>query len=244
MVLMMMMVCEQEYRAQQKLVDQELRDLTVEHELLLQAFHKVNLLPPSCSFLFLLLLPADPSRCSLQVQQERDELLRRQTQSILDVQQRSGLKKILLQRKMEALSQTLEKKEAQLSAALSVCSVEPTARSNAALKLQVRGWRAAPLGGTGTSPQVLIRSRNTGRSLTQEQLIHPEEKPDGCSVSCLRFYFYWRKNTLKYFYSQYFLSAASKHGSSSSSASCEHKVRIRPAGEEKVWKKRNLHPPH
>ncbi|XP_032419082.1 LOW QUALITY PROTEIN: dynein regulatory complex subunit 4-like [Xiphophorus hellerii] len=100
----------EEYRAQQKLVDQELRDLTVEHELLLQAFHKV--------------------------QQERDELLRRQTQSILDVQQRSGLKKILLQRKMEALSQTLEKKEAQLSAALSVCSVEPTARSNAAHKLQ------------------------------------------------------------------------------------------------------------
>ncbi|XP_043968961.1 dynein regulatory complex subunit 4-like isoform X1 [Gambusia affinis] len=100
----------EEYRAQQKLVDQELRDLTVEHELLLQAFQKV--------------------------QQERDELLRRQTQSILDIQQRSGLKKILLQRKLEALSQTLEKKEAQLSAALSVCSVEPTARSNAANKLQ------------------------------------------------------------------------------------------------------------
>ncbi|XP_054882558.1 dynein regulatory complex subunit 4-like [Poeciliopsis prolifica] len=100
----------EEYRAQQKLVDQELRDLTVEHELLLQAFQKV--------------------------QQERDELLRRQTQSILDVQQRSGLKKILLQRKLEALSQTLEKKEAQLSAALSVCSVEPTARSSAAYKLQ------------------------------------------------------------------------------------------------------------
>ncbi|XP_014851266.1 PREDICTED: growth arrest-specific protein 8 [Poecilia mexicana] len=100
----------EEYRAQQKLVDQELRDLTVEHELLLQAFQKM--------------------------QEERDELLRRQTQSILDVQQRSGLKKILLQRKLEALSQTLEKKEAQLSAALSVCSVEPTARSNAANKLQ------------------------------------------------------------------------------------------------------------
>uniref|UniRef100_A0A3P9N9U4 Dynein regulatory complex subunit 4 n=1 Tax=Poecilia reticulata TaxID=8081 RepID=A0A3P9N9U4_POERE len=80
--------------------------------------------------------PPDPSRCSRQTQQERDELLRRQTQSILDVQQRSGLKKILLQRKLEALSQTLEKKEAQLSAALSVCSVEPTARSNAANKLQ------------------------------------------------------------------------------------------------------------
>uniref|UniRef100_A0A3B5LXV1 Dynein regulatory complex subunit 4 n=1 Tax=Xiphophorus couchianus TaxID=32473 RepID=A0A3B5LXV1_9TELE len=152
MMMMMMMVCEQEYRAQQKLVDQELRDLTVEHELLLQAFHKV--------------------------QQERDELLRRQTQSILDVQQRSGLKKILLQRKMEALSQTLEKKEAQLSAALSVCSVEPTARSNAALKLQVRGRRAAPLGGTGTSPQVLIRNQCL-RRCQEPGRSNPETEPRG-----------------------------------------------------------------
>ncbi|KAI4796916.1 hypothetical protein KUCAC02_026673 [Chaenocephalus aceratus] len=52
--------------ARVKLMDQELRDLTVEHELLLQAFEKV--------------------------QQERDDLLRNQTQTLLDVQQRSGLK--------------------------------------------------------------------------------------------------------------------------------------------------------
>ncbi|MEQ2190099.1 hypothetical protein GOODEAATRI_032222, partial [Goodea atripinnis] len=100
----------EKYRAQQKVVEKELRDLTVEHELLLQAFQKV--------------------------QEERDELLKRQTESILDIQQRSGLKKILLQKKLAAVTETLEKKEAQLSTALSVCSIEPTARSNAVSKLE------------------------------------------------------------------------------------------------------------
>ncbi|MEQ2210203.1 hypothetical protein XENOCAPTIV_009782, partial [Xenoophorus captivus] len=102
----------EKYRAQQKVVKKELTDLTVEHELLLQAFQKV--------------------------QEERDELLKRQTESILDIQQRSGLKKILLRKKLAAVTETLEKKEAQLSAALSVCSIEPTARSNAVSKLDVR----------------------------------------------------------------------------------------------------------
>ncbi|KAM4595752.1 dynein regulatory complex subunit 4-like [Fundulus diaphanus] len=76
-------------RAQKKLVEKELRDLTVEHELLLQAFQKV--------------------------QQERDELLKRQTESLLDVQQRSGLKKMLLQKKLAALTEALEKKEQNFS---------------------------------------------------------------------------------------------------------------------------------
>ncbi|KAM4585303.1 dynein regulatory complex subunit 4-like [Odontesthes bonariensis] len=98
------------HRAHVKVVEKELRDLTVEHELLLQAFQ--------------------------QVQQERDELLRRQRESILDVQQRSGLKRMLLERKLAALTETLEKKEAQLCAALSVSSIDPTARSNAANKLE------------------------------------------------------------------------------------------------------------
>uniref|UniRef100_A0A3Q2P2E6 Dynein regulatory complex subunit 4 n=1 Tax=Fundulus heteroclitus TaxID=8078 RepID=A0A3Q2P2E6_FUNHE len=104
------------WRAQKKLVEKELRDLTVEHELLLQAFQKG--------------------------QQERDELLKRQTESLLNVQQRSGLKKMLLQKKLAALTEAVEKKEAQLSAALSVCSSEPTERSNAANKLEVSpsGW--------------------------------------------------------------------------------------------------------
>ncbi|KAG7231823.1 hypothetical protein INR49_010286 [Caranx melampygus] len=80
-------------RAELKVMEKELRDLTVEHELLLQAFHKVE--------------------------QERDELLRRQAEAIVEVQRRSGLQELLLQRKVEALRESLEKKEAQLCAALS-----------------------------------------------------------------------------------------------------------------------------
>ncbi|KAK5617366.1 hypothetical protein CRENBAI_007102 [Crenichthys baileyi] len=98
------------YRAQKKAVEKELRDLTVEHELRLQAFQKL--------------------------QEERNDLLKRQRESILDIQQRSGLKKILLQKKLAAVTETLEKKEAQLCAALSVCSIEPTVCSNAVSKLE------------------------------------------------------------------------------------------------------------
>ncbi|XP_029282015.1 dynein regulatory complex subunit 4-like [Cottoperca gobio] len=97
-------------RARVKLVDKELRDLTVEQELLLQAFEKV--------------------------QQERDDLLKKQTEAILDVQQRSGLKELLLERKLAALTETVEKKEAQLCAALSASKVEQTAGSSAANKVE------------------------------------------------------------------------------------------------------------
>ncbi|KAF3688174.1 Growth arrest-specific protein 8 [Channa argus] len=97
-------------RARLKVKEKELRDLMVEHELLLQAFEKI--------------------------QQERDELLRRQTQTILDMQQKSGLKELLLERKLAALTETLEKKEAQLCAALSSSNLDPTAGSNSANRLQ------------------------------------------------------------------------------------------------------------
>ncbi|XP_026215142.1 dynein regulatory complex subunit 4-like [Anabas testudineus] len=99
-----------ENRARVKVTEKQLRDLTVEHELLLQAFEKV--------------------------QQERDELLRRQTEAILEVQQKSGLKELLLERKMAALTETLEKKEAQLCAALSASNLDPAAGSRSANKLQ------------------------------------------------------------------------------------------------------------
>uniref|UniRef100_A0A1A8LEE9 Dynein regulatory complex subunit 4 n=1 Tax=Nothobranchius pienaari TaxID=704102 RepID=A0A1A8LEE9_9TELE len=107
-----------ENQGQQKVVEKELKDLMVEYELLLQAFQKVE--------------------------QERDELLQRQMESILDVQQRSSLKKILLEKKLSALTETLEEKEAQLCTTLSVSSIDPTTRNAAANKLQevLEGKRA------------------------------------------------------------------------------------------------------
>lgn len=97
-------------KARAKVLETELRDVSVEHELLLQAFQKV--------------------------QQERDELLRKQTDAILDVQQRSGLKHLLLDRKLAALTAAVEKKEAQLCAALSASGVDRTAGGRAADKLE------------------------------------------------------------------------------------------------------------
>lgn len=73
-----------------------------------------------------------------QVQQERDELLKKQTEAILDVQQKSGLKELLLERKLAALTETLEKKEAQLCAALSASNIDQTAGSCAENKLEVQ----------------------------------------------------------------------------------------------------------
>ncbi|XP_054460841.1 dynein regulatory complex subunit 4-like [Anoplopoma fimbria] len=97
-------------RARVKVLEKELRDLSLEHELLLQAFEKV--------------------------QQERDELLKKQTEAILDIQQKSGLKQLLLERKLAALTETVEKKEAQLCAALSASNIDQTAGSRAANKLE------------------------------------------------------------------------------------------------------------
>ncbi|XP_035024116.2 dynein regulatory complex subunit 4 isoform X2 [Hippoglossus stenolepis] len=94
--------------ARAKVAEKELWDLTIEHELLLQAFEKV--------------------------QKERDELLRKQREVIMELQQRSGLKQLLLERKLAALTQTVETKEAQLCGALSTAAA--TAGSSAANKLK------------------------------------------------------------------------------------------------------------
>ncbi|KAF7216608.1 transcript variant X2 [Nothobranchius furzeri] len=127
-----------ENQGQQKVVEKELKDLMVEYELLLQAFQKVE--------------------------QERDELLQRQMESILDVQQRSSLKRILLEKKLSALTETLEEKEAQLCTTLSVSSIDPTTRNAAANKLQedsqlLHSWKEQ-LQATGVSPQD-VASRTT-----------------------------------------------------------------------------------
>lgn len=53
------------------------------------------------------------------------------------MRQKAGLKELLLERKLAALTDTVEKREAQLCAALSASTGDPTAGSSAADKLQV-----------------------------------------------------------------------------------------------------------
>ncbi|XP_039537597.1 dynein regulatory complex subunit 4 isoform X3 [Pimephales promelas] len=73
---------------------------------------------------------------SLKVQLERDELYMKFTKTILEVQQKSGFKNLLLECKLSALNDTLEKKEAQLSEVLSVSNLDPTILSVVTHKLE------------------------------------------------------------------------------------------------------------
>ncbi|XP_062282487.1 dynein regulatory complex subunit 4-like [Scomber scombrus] len=96
-------------RVRVKRLETEIRDLSVQHELLLKAF--------------------------MTVERERDELLQRQTQLILDVQQKSGLKELLLEKKLSTLTETLQTMEAQLCGAVAAAGVDQTA-ADAAVKLE------------------------------------------------------------------------------------------------------------
>jgi len=80
-------------------LETQLRDLTWEHEVLEQRFHHVE--------------------------KERDELYEKFESTIYDVQQKSGFKNILLERKLQAINESLEKKEAQLSEVLAAANLDP-----------------------------------------------------------------------------------------------------------------------
>ncbi|XP_037104333.1 dynein regulatory complex subunit 4-like [Syngnathus acus] len=85
--------------ARVKQLEERLEELVLERDLLIAAFE--------------------------QVEEERDALLMKQTQVLLEVQQRSGLKEMLLDRKMALLSRSVDKTEAQLLAALAADGTAP-----------------------------------------------------------------------------------------------------------------------
>ena len=82
--------------------ESELESLRWEHEVLEQRFAQVH--PSHLHTL------THPHICILQVQKERDELYGRFTKAIHEVQQKSGLKNLLLEKKLSTLTDTLEKK--------------------------------------------------------------------------------------------------------------------------------------
>lgn len=63
---------------------------------------------------------------------------KRQTEVMLDVQQKNGLKKMLLEKKVAVVVEELEKAEAQLCGVLAITSTDPTERSNTARRLEVQ----------------------------------------------------------------------------------------------------------
>ncbi|CAN2389509.1 growth arrest-specific [Pristimantis euphronides] len=86
-------------KAHLKSTEKELNDLKLEHEVLVQRFQKT--------------------------QSERDELYSRFTAAVQEVQQKTGFKNFLLERKLEGLGDTLEKKEAQLNEVLAASNLDP-----------------------------------------------------------------------------------------------------------------------
>lgn len=74
----------------------------------------------------------------LQIQEERDELYRKFVKAIQEVQQKSSFKNLLLEKKLTALADMLEKKEAQLNEVLSASNLDPTALTVVTRKLEVR----------------------------------------------------------------------------------------------------------
>merc|ERR1711871_709184 len=59
------------------------------------------------------------------LQAERDELYARFQESVYDVQQKSGFKNLLLERKLESMGEALEQKEAQLNEVVAQANIDP-----------------------------------------------------------------------------------------------------------------------
>ncbi|XP_011232596.1 dynein regulatory complex subunit 4 isoform X3 [Ailuropoda melanoleuca] len=97
-------------KARLKVTEKELKGLRWEHEVLEQRF--------------------------LKVQQERDELYRKFTAAILEVQQKVGLKNLVLERKLQALSAAVEKKDVQFNEVLAASSLDPAALTLVSRRLE------------------------------------------------------------------------------------------------------------
>ncbi|XP_065915362.1 dynein regulatory complex subunit 4-like [Dysidea avara] len=97
-------------KARLKVQDAELKSIRWEHEVLEQRFS--------------------------QIQRERDELYNKFVKAIHEVQQKSGFKNLLLEKKLTALADTLEKKEAQLNEVLAASNLDPSALTMVTRKLE------------------------------------------------------------------------------------------------------------
>ncbi|NXQ69877.1 DRC4 protein, partial [Quiscalus mexicanus] len=97
-------------KAHLKIAQKELKDLQWEHEVLEQRFS--------------------------QVQEERDDLYQNFTRAINEVQQKTGYKNLLLERKLHGLLTLLEQKEVELSEVLAASNLDPSALSLVSHKLE------------------------------------------------------------------------------------------------------------
>eukprot|EP00300_Choanocystis_sp_HF-7_P038880 c5636_g1_i1.p2 GENE.c5636_g1_i1~~c5636_g1_i1.p2 ORF type:complete len:462 (+),score=149.45 c5636_g1_i1:131-1516(+) len=69
-------------------------------------------------------------------ERERDELYDKFVSTIHDVQQKSGFKNLLLERKLAAINDELERRDAQLAEVLAAANIEPTALTAVTKKIE------------------------------------------------------------------------------------------------------------
>lgn len=103
------LAAQQNAKSRLHVLETQLRDLTWEHEVLEQRFHHVE--------------------------KERDELYEKFESAIYDVQQKSGFKNILLERKLQTINESLEKKESQLSEVIHAANLDPNLLGTVSKKL-------------------------------------------------------------------------------------------------------------
>jgi len=75
--------------------------------------------------------------CLEQIQTERDELYSKFVKAVHEVQQKSNFKNLLLEKKLGAFADMLEKKEAQFNEVLAASNLDPAAVSAVTRKLEV-----------------------------------------------------------------------------------------------------------
>ncbi|KAJ8324909.1 hypothetical protein BDV3_004547 [Batrachochytrium dendrobatidis] len=100
----------QNAKARLKVLEEKFKQLTWEHEVLEQRFS--------------------------QVQKERDELYENFVDRIISVQQKTGFKNLILEKKVDSLKENLEKKELQVNEVLKATNLDPAALSSLTKRLE------------------------------------------------------------------------------------------------------------
>lgn len=97
-------------KARLSVLEDQLKHTSWEHEVLLQKFSKVE--------------------------GERDELYEKFEKSVMELQQKAGFRNLLLERKLQAMEEALEKKEVQLTEVLRAANLDPTVLGSVTSKLE------------------------------------------------------------------------------------------------------------
>ncbi|KAH9273981.1 hypothetical protein BASA83_003616 [Batrachochytrium salamandrivorans] len=100
----------QNSKARLKVLEEKYKQLTWEHEVLEQRFS--------------------------QVQNERDELYENFVDRIISVQQKTGFKNLILEKKVDSLKENLEKKELQVNEIIKATNLDPTALESLTNRLE------------------------------------------------------------------------------------------------------------